>query len=232
MRRTSFAIALSTAAATLAADATTAGAQESARARRWLIPHVGASAAVDARNGESRWTDMYLGFATLAWDTPVPRLQVRLDGVYARRSEEIRLYGDPCGPLCSTPDVATVPIYWSKVKAAGAFVGAAYDIGRGRQGPLRPYVVGGIGGVRGHYESLAGTTQRCTSEVCAAQNTVSTLVRRNERPLSGAVNVGAGTAYTWRWIAVVAEARYVAVHNGTTRGLNGALPVSLGVRLF
>jgi hypothetical protein len=236
MHRSSCANALlATAVATLA-GAAASEAQIPFPAPHRLIPHVGVAAAVDARNGDSRWGDMYLGFATLEWATTVPRLGIRLEGLYGHRAEEI-LLSPGCGPLCtSVPQLSAMSVSSAKVRAAGALVGATYElrpIGR-----LRPYVVGGVGAIRSHfrttyattYATTSGTPWLCASTVCTLAGPAGPVLVRNERPLSAAGQLGGGAVYTWNWISVIAEARYLAVPNGTTRGLNGALPVSLGVR--
>jgi hypothetical protein len=108
--------------------------------------------------------------------------------------------------------------------------GATYEILR--EGPLRPYLLGGIGAIETHDEAVRGTAFLCSARFCALANSARALIVEDERPISGAAHIGAGAAYTWRWISLVGEARYFAVTNGISRGLNGALPVSLGVRLF
>jgi hypothetical protein len=232
MHRSPFSTALlATAVATLS-GAAASEAQISVPAARRLIPHLGVAAAVDARNGESRWADMYLGFATLEWATTVPRLGIRLEGLYAHRAEEIFL-SPGCGPLCtSVPQFSAVSVSSAKVRAAGALVGATYELRP--LGRLRPYVVGGVGAIRSHvrttYATTSATPWRCASTFCTLAGAAGPLLVRNERPLSAASQFGAGAVYTWNWLSVIAEAQYIAVPNGTTRGVNGALPVSLGLR--
>jgi hypothetical protein len=196
-----------------------------------LIPHVSVAGAFDLRNAESRYPNMYLGFANLDWRTGVPGLGIRLEGLYASRARDDRLYPQGCGPLCgSALDAVSISALYSvKVSAKGALVGATYDlISRGR---LRPYVVGGAGAVETHDKSVTGSVLRCAAEACAALNyAAAPLMVRDERPVSAAATIGAGAVYSWRWISVVGEARYFAVSGGAARGLNGALPLSLGLR--
>jgi hypothetical protein len=232
MEHTSFTIALSVAAAATIAGSAPAAAQDT-HPDRWLIPHVGAAAALDARNGESRWSDMYLGSATLEWETPVPSLGIRLEGLYARRGQLNLLYSQGCGATCGgDPEINTSAAYSSKMTAGAGFVGVTYQTLR--RGAFRQYVVGGVGAVRTHTVSASGTVARwlCTDVCILPAGPASGYSVRNERPLSTAGNIGAGAVYAWRWVSVAGEARYIAVPNGTTRGLNGALPVSLGIRLF
>lgn len=232
MEHTSFTLALSVAAAATIAGSAPAAAQDT-HPERWFIPNVGAAAALDARNGESRWSDMYLGSATLEWETPVPSLRVRLEGLYARRGQLNLVYPQGCGTTCGgDPEISTSSPYSSKMTAVAGFVGVTYQTLR--RGAFRQYVVGGVGAVRTHSVSTSGTVGRwlCTDMCILAASAASGFSVRNERPLSTAGNIGAGAMLTWRWVSVAAEARYVAVPNGTTLGLNGALPVSLGIRLF
>jgi hypothetical protein len=204
------------------------GAQEPTRAGSRFVPHVSAAAAVDLRNGESRYPDMYMGFANLDWSTAVPGLGVRLEGLYAARSRNDRLYPQDCGPLCGSGGAGTA-LYSMKVSAKGALLGATYELVR--QGHLRPYVVGGAGAIQTRDQSVTGTVFLCPIEVtCAMRNSASAVTVTDDRPVSAAAHIGAGAVYTWRWISVVGEARYFAVSNGISRGLNGALPLSLGLR--
>jgi hypothetical protein len=228
MHRNSFAIVSWTALVVLTAYASI-DAQEPVPAGNRLIPHIAIAGGLDMRNGESRYPDMYLGVASLEWRTRLPRLGLRLEALYASRSRDNRLQPQDCGSTCSPiPEISLASVYSSKVSAKGALLGATYEVLR--QGPLRPYVVGGIGVVQTRDEAISRTS--CSGSFCALANWVSALTIQDDRPTSGAAHVGGGASYTWRWISVVGEARYFAVTNGMSRGLNGALPVSLGVRLF
>jgi hypothetical protein len=202
--------------------------QEPLRVGNPLVPHVSASAALDLRNGQSRYPAMYLGFANLEWSTHVPGLGIRVEGVYARRGQENRVYAVACGSDCYNPP-GSIPsvVYWSQTSAAGGFVGAAYDVLHG--GAFRPHVMASVGAAQTHDRSIRGLTGGCPTCAVSAGNTTP-LLRTNERTVSGAAEIGAGAAYSWRWISVVAEARYVAIANGSARGMNGAFPLSLGFR--
>ena len=230
MHRDSSKIVSWTVAAALGAAASV-GAQEPIRAGSRFVPHVSVAGAFDLRNAESRYPAMYLGFANLDWSTGVPGLGIRLEGLYASRARDNRLYPQDCGPLCGSgiDAIAISALYSVKVSAKGALVGATYDlISRGR---FRPYVVGAAGAVETHDESVTGSVLRCAAEICAALNYAGPpLMVRDERPVSAAATIGAGAVYGWRWISIVGEARYFAVSNGASRGLNGALPLSLGFR--
>lgn len=216
------------AAAALLTASATLGAQEPVRVGSRLVPHVAVSGALDLRNGESRFPAMYLGLASLEWGTAIPGLGARLEGLYASRSRENRLYPD-CGFSCSPPpDNNSLATYSSKVSAKGVLIAATYEIVR--QGAFRPYVLGGVGAVQTHDESITGTIFLCSARFCTTSNPAGGLTLRDERPISGAAHIGVGTVYTWRWVSVMGEVRYFAVTNGVSRGLNGALPVSLGVR--
>jgi hypothetical protein len=221
MDRTLFAIISCSAVVPLIGLADALCAQEPNRAGSPLIPHVAAAGALDLRNGETRHQPMYLGLTTLEWSTRVPGLGLRLDGVYAGRREDFRLWPQ----FEPGARVVTENVYYSKVRGQGAFAGATYElVHRGR---FRPYALAGVGAIRTHEKSVTGTTTLCTA-ICLAEATMPTT--RNERPLNGAAQAGVGAVYTWRWVSVVAETRYFAVANRNVRGLNGALPLSLGVR--
>ena len=221
MYRASFALV-----ASLAIRAS-ASAQEPMRAGSPLIPHVTASGAFDLRNGQTGHPPMYLGVASLEWPTRISGLGVRLDAVYAKRKPDIRVHPDECGASCN-PGIGTTSVYSSRVTGQGAFAGATYDLVR--HGAFRPYLTGGVGAVQTHHKFIIGTSWVCRAEICALANGASPLRFGDDRPVSGAATIGLGAVYTWRWVSVVGAARYYAVNNGITRGLNGGFPVSLGLR--
>ena len=168
---------------------------------------------------------MYFGLATLEWTTRVTGLALRADGVYAKRERFDRF--EPSYGGCELSPGATDASYLSsKITAAGALIGVTFDLGRG---PFRPYVFGSAGAVRTHDRFTSGVTSYPTCEpTCLLP--LNAAGERHERPLSAAGQVGLGLAYSFPWFSVVGETRYTAVGFSTTRGLDGAVPVSLGMR--
>jgi hypothetical protein len=206
-------------------------AQEPIRVANRFVPRVSIGGAFDARNNGRGDPEMYFGVATLEWRTRVPGLALRADGTYARRDRIDRseaLCGATCDPLPGAPQ--RFSFFSSKVTAAGAMVGVTYDLRR--HGAFRPYVLGSGGVVQTHDKFSAGTAALPLCEVnpCALALAAYPVRQRNDRPVSVAAQVGVGLVYSWRWISVLAETRYMAVDYANTRGLNGAVPVSLGLR--
>jgi hypothetical protein len=56
------------------------------------------------------------------------------------------------------------------------------------------------------------------------------VTQRNDRPAKTAAQIGPGVVYSFAWLSFLAEARYMAVDYANPRGLNGAVPIALGVR--
>jgi hypothetical protein len=222
MQRASFATVVSV---LLAGVSGLANAQEPSRLDGRLMPRITVAGAFDARNNGSGDPELYLGLATLEWNTRVRGLAVRVDGMYAQRD---RINHARCAERCeSLPGVAVYSFLSSKVTAAGAMAGITYAL-RSR-GAVRPYVLAAAGLMRSHDKFVSGTQIVCPA--CATVNvTAPALESRNEQPLSAAAQAGVGVAYSLRWFSVLAESRYVAVDYQNTRALNGAVPVSLGIR--
>jgi hypothetical protein len=211
--------------ASIMLSSTTLSAQGPDRAPSRLLPRVSVAVAFDARNKLRGDPEMNLGLASLEWPTRVTGLTFRVDGIYAHR-DRIDRQQQPC---IACDRIGNGYAYFtSRVTAAGGMAGVSYDLRRRRA--LRPYLLAGAGAVQTHDKFTAGTTPSfiCTT-VCVLPATGPSVVR-NDRPLSGAAQVGAGIVYSWRWVSAVAETRYMAVAYANTRGLNGAVPVSLGVR--
>jgi len=230
MKRASFAMVVSLLGT--ASHAERLAAQEPLRVANRFVPRVSVGGAFDARNNGRGDPEMYFGLATLEWSTRVPGLALRADGLYARRDRIDR--SEPlCGPTCDPIPGAPLAFSYlsSKVTAAGVMVGVTYDLRR--HGAFRPYVLGSGGVVQTHDKFSAGTATLPVCEVdpciwALAANSVVT--QRNDRPVSVGAQVGVGLVYSWRWVSVLAETRYMAVDYANTRGLNGAVPVSLGLR--
>jgi hypothetical protein len=205
--------------------------QEPLRVENRFVPRVSIGGAFDARNNGRGDPEMYFGLATLEWSTRVPGLALRADGLYARRPRINRsepLCGPTCDPIPGAPQ--TFSFLSSKVTAAGAMAGVTYDLRR--RGAFRPYVLGSGGVVQTHDKFSAGTATLpvCDVHPCTWALIGSPAMPRNERPVSVGAQVGVGVVYSWRWISMQAETRYMAVDYANTRGLNGAVPVSLGIR--
>jgi hypothetical protein len=224
MHRASFVIAIATLLGNACAVETAAA--QSATIPSRLIPRVTAAGAFDARNNGRGDPEMYLGIASLEWGTSASGLALRLDGLYARR-DRISHVDSPCDDCDRLGNGASY--YSSKVTGAGALIGATYTLLRHR--PFRPYVLGGVGVVRTHDRFVAGVMPPPCTSICLAVARRAPTVDRNERPMSAAANAGVGAVYSWDWFSVLAEARYLAVGYANTRGLDGAVPVSLGVRV-
>ena len=210
---------------TLVVAASTLRAQEPVTAPSW-VPRVSLSGALDLRNISTDYSQMYLGMVGLEWRTNVRGLGLRFDGLFARRSGKNRLTVNTCGDdadCVGYPNAAIYDVYRSKVSATGAFVGATYAIERGA---FRSYALGGIGAVQTRDRQLRGV-----KIVCAACNYITPDPTVSDgSPISGAAQLGMGATYSLRWVFLVMEARYFAVTNGIARGLNGASPLSLGLR--
>lgn len=226
MKRASFAIAASTLLGFGVARPGILEAQEPARLPSRFIPRVSAAGAFDARHNGRGDPEMYLGLATLEWNTNVTGLALRVDGVYARRDYIYRVE-QPCMTCDRIGN--SYAFLSSKVTGAGGMVGATYDLRH--HGAFRPYVLGTGGIVQTHDKFAAGTTTvpACATTVCLLAAATG-VTQRNDRPVKTAAQLGAGVVYSWRWVSVLAETRYIAVDYANTRGLNGAVPVSLGVR--
>lgn len=223
MKRASFAITVASALlGMVAVHSAGLAAQEPVRLGSRFIPHLAAAGGFDLRNGVTSSPAMYFGTASLQWSTSAPGLGLRLDGVWAVRGQRILLYADGCGPAC-----AGDRNYWSKLSARGAFLGATYDLVR--EGAFRPYLLGGAGAVQTLDRSITRLAEprAIDARSCTLRGALTYCSRR---PISGAAQVGLGAVYSWRWISVLAEARFFAVDYRTTRGLNGAFPLSLGLR--
>ena len=174
--------------------------------------------------------EMYLGLATLEWTTRLTGLALRVDGFYAAR-DRLSRFEPTCGPTCDPlPGTNNISFLSSKVTAAGALVGVTYDVRR--SGAFRPYILGSVGAVRSNDRWTKGVTS--TNLPCVNPCTITPIgspsIQRSERPLSAAAQVGVGLVYSWRWFSVFGETRYMAVDYANTRGLNGAVPASLGLR--
>ena len=167
---------------------------------------------------------MYLGLAALEWDTKVTGLALRLDGLYARRDWASQLTPLPDDPPMFANRFA---FRGSRVSAAGALVGLTYDFGL--RSAFRPYVLGSTGLVRLNDRVTSGVSFMCTGTCVMLASAPAMNVQQN-RPLTGAAQVGAGFVYAFPWVSLVADARYMTVNYSPTRGLNGAVPVSLGLR--
>lgn len=229
MKRASFALVLvSLVAASL--SSAELGAQETMRFPSRFVPRVSLAAAFDARNNGRGEDEMYLGLASLEWSTHTPGLAVRLDGIYARRDWIDRRQPLPeCIPTCTPPATLGGFSYMaSKVTAAGAMAGVTYQLRPGHA--LRPYVLASAGVVQTHDKFFAGTADpiTCPTACILPASAASPRVARNDRPVSAAGHVGTGVAYSAGWISIFAEARYMTVDYANTRGLNGAVPISLG----
>jgi hypothetical protein len=228
MKRTWSAIALVTLVASSAALSTAATAQEPVRLPTRLIPRVSVAGGLDARNDGSGDPEMYFGLATLEWGTGVSGLSFRVDGVYANR-DRINPVEAPC---ITCGRVGTDNAFLSsKVTGAGALVGATYELRHGRA--FRPYILGGAGMILTHDKSTSGKFRypTCGVETCNMVAAIAgPVTQRNDRPTKAAAQLGAGLVYSWQWVSVLAEARYLAVDYANPRGLNGAVPISLGVR--
>lgn len=228
MKRTSFAIVISLLGTAL--PPMELSSQEPLRFADARIPRVSVAGAFDARNNGRSEPEMYLGLATLEWTTRLTGLALRVDGFYAARDRLTR-FEPTCGPTCDPlPGTNNISFLSSKVTAAGALVGVTYDVRR--SGAFRPYILGSVGAVRSNDRFTTGVTS--TTLPCVNPCTIIPLGapshQRSERPLSAAAQVGLGLVYSWRWFSVFGETRYMAVDYANTRGLNGAVPVSLGVR--
>ena len=227
MKRASFAMVVSLLGTGSHAERLTA--QEPLRVANRLVPRVSLGGAFDARNNGRGDPEMYFGLATLEWSTSVPGLTLRADGIYARRSR-ISRWEPVCGPTCD-PIPGAPQMYstmYSKVTGAGAMVGVTYDLRR--DGAFRPYVLGSGGVVQTNDKFSSGTVRwpLCDSDVCALP--APPVNQRRVRPVSVAAQAGVGLVYSWRWVSAFAETRYMAVDYAPARGLDGALPVSLGLR--
>lgn len=229
MKRASFAIVVSLLGSV--SDTARLSAQEPVRVANRFVPRVSLGGAFDARNNGRGDAEMYFGLATLEWGTRVPGLALRADAIYARRDRISRL-DPPCGVTCDPSPGAPLELSFlsSKVTAAGAMGGVTYDLRR--DGAFRPYVFGSGGGVQTRDKFSAGTMTLPACEVhpCTWALIGSPAIQRNDRIVSVAAQVGVGIVYSWRWVSVLAETRYMAVDYADTRGLNGALPISLGLR--
>jgi len=210
---------------TLAISAPAPG-QEPVRARSAFVPHVSVAGALDLRNSWSRYPSMYMGLAGLEWPTGISGLGLSIEGLYARRGQDIRVFPQDCGPACE-PGISTFSNSWSQVSATGGFVGATYELMRRRR--FRPHVMASVGAVQTNDRAIRQTKIVCPSCLASADY-ITTPTRVNDRTLTGASGLGAGATYSWRWVSVVADARYIAVANGIARGLNGAFPFALGLR--
>ena len=206
-------------------------AQEADRVGNRLVPHISASGAVDLRGGHNDYRAMYLGTAALDWSTRTPGLGLRLEAMYASRGSEPRLYPASSFEPCGLPEVcdARTPQY-TRVRALGVTLGATYDIIR--HGRVRPYVVGGTGVVRMNQRIVRRREFLCPDPCVIAAGTTPVVITTitTERPMAGTAHVGAGAVLAWRWVSIVGETRYIAVTNRFPRGLNGAMPFSLGLR--
>ena len=225
MHRASFVIAI----ATLLGNAFALGsaaAQAATVIPNRLIPRVTAAGALDARNTGRGDPEMYLGLAMLEWRTAVSGLAVRVDGLYASR-DRVSHVEQPCVDCDRRGNGSSY--YSSTVTGAGVLIGATYTMVRHR--PFRPYALGGVGVVRTHDRFVAGVMPPPCTSICVAVAPVTAAVDRNDRPMSAAAHAGVGAVYSWDWFSVLAEARYMAVNYANTRGVNGAVPVSLGVRI-
>ena len=199
--------------------------QEASRLQSGLIPRISVGGAFDARNNGRGDAEMYLGLASLEWTTNVTGLALRLDGIYAKRDRIDRRQTLPE----TVPGIMPFSFFSSKVTAAGAMAGVTYDLRRG--GDFRPYVLASAGAVKTHDRFASGTTFICPACTTIALNMVApALTVRQERPLAGAAQFGAGMVYSFPVVSILAEARYMTVSYGNTRGLNGAVPVSLGLQ--
>ena len=230
MKRTSFAIVISLLGTPLP-HTHDLWAQEPLRFSDSRIPRVSVAGAFDARTNGRREPEMYLGLATLEWAAKATGLAFRIDGIYARRGTVNRsepTCGATCDPLPGAP--VTYSVLFSKLTAAGALLGVTYDV-RSR-GAFRPYVLGGVGAMRTHDRFASGTTTiwGCNLNPCNMPVPPNATHVRQERPLSVAAQMGLGLVYSTRWVSVFGETRYMAVDYANTRGLNGAVPVSLGLR--
>ena len=225
MIRASSSIAFVLSIAWAAADVTALSAQEGRQSSSKFIPRVSLSGAFDARNNGRGDPEMYLGLASLEWNTRVTGLALRADAIYARR-DRITRQEQPC--IACDRVGNGYSFFSSKVTAAGGMIGASYDV-QARRG-VRPYVLVGAGLVRIHDKFASGTASYSCIGLCLASATALPIVR-NERPVSGAVQAGVGLAYSWRWLSALAETRYMAADYANTRGLNGAVPVSLGLSI-
>jgi len=207
-------------------------AQEPTRSPSRFVPRVSLAGAFDARNNGRGDDEMYLGLTTLEWTTRVTGLALRADAIYARRDWIYRRHDLPdCNTICAlTPGTGRFAYMASKVTAAGAMAGATYDLRY--RGALRPYVLASAGVVQTRDKFRAGTatTFTCEKACTLAAPATGPAIVREDRPISPAAHVGAGLVYSFPWVSVLAEARYLAVAYGNTRGLNGAVPVSLGLR--
>ena len=204
-------------------------AQGSARFPSQLVPRVSVGGAFDARNNGRGDDEMYLGLATLEWNTNVRGLSLRADGLYARRDWIHRRQPLPeCDPTCAPGVLGGFTYSTAKVTAAGAMLGVAYDLFSSRA--FRPYVLASGGVVQTHDKFVAGTAPvfDCPTACTLASIARAPDIERNVRPVRVAAQVGAGASYSVRWVSVFAEARYMTVDYPYARGLNGAVPVSLG----
>ena len=235
MKRASFAMA---AATLLGSTLGSSGlrAQESPRDWTRFVPRVSMAGAFDARNNGRSDPEMYLGLMSLEWDTRVPRLSLRVDGIYAKRDWATRLARNCAGRGsvdvdCILPGGATHSFFASKVGAAGGMIGVTYDLRE--RSAFRPYILTGAGMVRSHDNNVAGRftpIAPCPTAECIIAAVGQPATQRNERPLTAAAQIGGGMALSLPWVSVFAEARYYAVGYSNTRVLRGAVPVSLGLR--
>jgi hypothetical protein len=204
-------------------------AQGSARFRSQLVPRISVGGAFDARNNGRGDDELYLGLATLEWHTGVRGLALRADGLYARRDWVNRRQPLPaCDPTCAPGVFGGFTYSTAKVTAAGAMLGATYDVLW--RGAFRPYVLASGGVIQTHDRFVAGTAPmfECPTACILTSIARAPDAERNVRPVRAAAQVGAGASYSIRWVSVFAEARYMTVDYPYARGLNGAVPVSLG----
>ena len=231
MKRVSFAMVVVSVVG-VSFSTTPLAAQEVMRFPGRFVPRVSVAGAFDARDNGRGDDEMYLGLASLEWATRTPGLVVRLDGLYARRDWINRREPLPeCIPTCTPPATLGGFTYMaSKVTAAGAMAGVTYDLRPSRA--FRPYVLASAGVVQTHDKFVAGTAEpiSCLTVCTLAKPATPPRVQRNDRPVSAAAQVGTGVAYSAGWFSIFAEARYMTVDYANTRGLNGAVPVSLGLQ--
>jgi hypothetical protein len=199
------------------------GAQDTSRFPSRLIPRVSVAGAFDARNNGRGDDEMYLGLTALEWDTNVPRLAVRVDGIYARRD-----WFQHQQPLPGFPGNTAFAYQTSKVTAAGAMTGVTYAF-RGI-GSLRPYALASAGVMKTNDRNASGTAIICPACSITRSAIAPAETLRRDKPLTGAGQIGVGALYSFSWVSVLAETRYMTVGYEPSRGLNGAVPLSLGMR--
>ena len=224
MKRASVAIAAVALVASTFGLASEVAGQEPARFPRQLIPRVSVAGALDVRSNKLGDHETYFGLGALEWDTKVNGLAFRLDGLYARRD-----WGTQVEPLPDAPPMfVRFAFQGSKATAAGALAGLTYDLRQ--RGAFRPYVLASAGLLQTNDRVSRGISFMCTGECVTIASSAPAVTVQQQKRLTGAAQMGAGIVYSFPWVSLFADARYMTAGYSKTRALNGAVPVSLGVR--